>query len=192
MALEAIDAHRRFAYQPLTLKRSPPPEEPIGLLVAAVRHGVHRLVTRRAEPLGLSPRQFWLLIGIAERPCHSQGELAARLRADEATVCRGIRTLVSAGLVRSVRPVEDRRRVHLALTGRGEALVRRLFPIARAVRGAVDSALTREERASTRAALRKIVSNLQVVADGAGPARAAFPAGRPPPARRARYAAALP
>ena len=151
----------------------------------------------RIEPLGLSTQQFWILTGIAERPCRSQGDLAAQLRIDDATACRVTRTLVSGGWVRAVRPAEDRRRVHLELTAEGEALCQRLLPIARTIRAAVDSALTQEERAATRAALLKIVSNLQHLADDDGGGRArhsasAGSAGRRPPPHRPRHATASP
>ncbi len=179
----------------MTLKRSPPPEEPIALLVAVVRREIRQLVTSRIEPFGLSTQQFWILTGIAEHPSRSQGDLAAQLRIDEATVCRVARTLTSEGWVRAVRPAEDRRLVHLALTAEGEALCRRLLPIAQTVRAAVDSALTREERAATRAALRKIVFHLQHLADDAGRGLRPPPpslAGRRPPPRLPRHRTASP
>ncbi len=146
------------------LKRSPPAEEPIGLLAAAVRSGVRQLLMSRIDPLGVSMQQFWVLVGIAEHPCHSQAELAARLRVDEATACRVIRTLAARRWVQATRAASDRRRVQLELTTEGERLVRTLLPVARQVRTAVESALTPQERAATRAALVKILSALERLA----------------------------
>ncbi len=169
-------------------KPSVPGEEPIGLLVAAVRSGLRQLLLARIAPLGLSVQQFWLLVGIAEHPCHSQAELAARLRVDEATASRVVRTLAGRRWVRASRDEADRRRVRLELTAAGEKLAGSLLPVAGEIRGAVDSALTSAERAATRAALVKILS---AVHDRAPRPDAAIAPPRPrAPARpRARPAA---
>jgi DNA-binding MarR family transcriptional regulator len=134
----------------------------------------------RIEPLGVSTMQFWLLVGIAEHPCHSQAELAAKLRIDEATASRTIRGLLGKGWVRAVRGAGDRRRVRLELTDGGEQLVRELLPIAREVRTAVDVALTPDERAATRAALVKIVTALKRLTEAAPAAAPGGPRRAPP------------
>ncbi len=136
----------------------------ISLLAAAVRRAVKTAVLRRVGPLGLSAVQFWILVGIAETPGVSQCELAARLRMDEPTASRTLRSLRARGWVRAAREEADRRRVRLELTGAGETLARRLRPIARSVRSAVEAPLTDREREQTRAALAKIVDHLQRVA----------------------------
>ncbi len=169
-------------YQPLMVKPSPPAEEPLGLLAAAVRRGVRQLLMSRIDPFGLSMHQFWLLVGIAEHPCHSQAELAARLRVDEATACRCVRTLAARRWVRTARDGNDRRRVQLHLTPEGERLARTLLPVARQVRSAVESALSPEERAATRAALIKILAAIRRLAR-AEPAPARRSHGRRAPER---------
>jgi DNA-binding MarR family transcriptional regulator len=167
------------------MQAPPPPEEPIALLIAAVRRGVRELVAVRLAPHGLSSQQFWVLVGIAEHPCHSQAELAARLRIDEAIACRVIRALLGRGLVAALRDAEDRRRVQLGLTAEGKRLARALLPIATEVRAAVDAPLTAAERAITRAALRKIVAGLTLRAADAPAPRARRARPKPRAARRA-------
>ena len=147
------------------MQRSPPREVPIGLLAAAVRRHVRRLIEQRVAPLGLSIQQFWFVVNIAERPFGSQCELAERVRVDEAIASRVIRSLVARGLVRAVRDEADRRRVTLALTAEGERLSASLLPIAAEVRGAVDAPLSPAERAASRAALLKIVAHLRSLLD---------------------------
>jgi DNA-binding MarR family transcriptional regulator len=137
---------------------------PIGLLAAAVRRAVKATVLRHVEPLGLSPVQFWILVGIAEGPGASQCELAGRLRMDEPTASRTLRSLRARKWVRAIREDSDRRRVRLELTGPGEVLARQLLPIARVVRAAVEAPLTDREREQTRTALAKIVDHLHRVA----------------------------
>ncbi len=155
------------------MQPSPPREVPLGLLAAAIRRCVRQLIERRVTPLGLSIQQFWFLVGIAERPCGSQCELATQLRVDETVASRVIRSLVARGLARAVRDEADRRRILLGLTPEGERLVARLLPIAREVRAVVDAPLSADERAAARAALLKILSHLRSLVDA--------PAARPGP-----------
>ncbi len=143
------------------VKGYPPDEEPLGLLVAAIRRSVRQLLMSRIGARGLSMQQFWLLVGIAEHPCHSQAELAARFRVDEATACRVIRTLCARRWIRTSRDERDRRRVQLALTAEGLRLAQTLLPVAREVRSAVESALAPEERAAIRAGLVKVLGALE-------------------------------
>jgi DNA-binding MarR family transcriptional regulator len=154
-------------YQSLTLKLSPPSEIPIGLLAARVAQSVRQLVAAHAEPLGISTQQFWAVVAVAENTVPSQADLAARLRVDEATACRAVRALGEAGLLASARDPDDRRRVRLELAPAGEALARRLLPVAHRIRGAIDASLTPEERTTTRMALTKVISRLtDLISDG--------------------------
>lgn len=180
-------------YQSLILKRSPlrtPP--PIGLLAATVSRGIRQLLTAQLEPLGLSTREFWALVAIAEEASPAQAELAARLRTDEATACRAVRSLSEAGWVTAVRDTDDRRRVRLQLAPAGRTLARQqLLPLAGRIRSAIDAALTPEEREATRSALLKVVARLAVLASAApSPLLAARPA--PVRSRRAGPAPDLP
>jgi DNA-binding MarR family transcriptional regulator len=162
-------------------KPSAPADEPIGLLAAAIRSAVRRFVASRTQPLGLSTQQFWFLVGVAEHPCQSQAELAARLRLDEATACRAIRSLALRRLIRTERDAVDRRRVRIALTAEGERLSTALLSVAAQVRAAVDSALQPEERERTRDALRKILAALERIrADAPAPAVRSGPRRRAP------------
>ena len=150
------------------MKESSPsgPERPIGLLAALVARSVRQFVAAQAEPLGLSIQQFWAIVAVAENACSSQAELAARLHVDEATACRVVRALGEASLVATSRDPDDRRRVRLRLAPGGEALARRLVPVAREVRGVIDSALTAEERAAARASLDKVLTRLATLIEG--------------------------
>lgn len=175
-------------YQSLTLKPSPAPELPIGLLAFRVSQSVRQLVAAHAEPLGISTQQFWAIVAVAEDTVPSQAELASRLRVDEATACRAVRALGDAGLVVSARDPDDRRRVRLELSPAGEALARRLVPVAHRIRGAIDASLTAEERATTRAALAKVVVRLAALI-GEGPAELRPSEREHPPRSRRRPAA---
>ncbi len=160
------------------------PDQPIGFLASQVVRSVRQLVSAQIEPLGLSTQQFWTIVAVAEQTTGSQSELAGRLRVDEATACRVVRSLGEAGLISAVRDPDDRRRVRLELAPRGEALVRRLLPVAREIRSVIDSALTPEERAATRAGLGKVLARLTALIEST-PAES-HPSEPEPGARRRR------
>jgi DNA-binding MarR family transcriptional regulator len=83
-----------------------------------------RLSARGAEQrLGVSGAQLFVLQQLAESPAESLGDLAARTFTHHSSVSTVVARLVERGLV--VREVsrEDGRRVRLAASGRGRALL---------------------------------------------------------------------
>jgi DNA-binding MarR family transcriptional regulator len=135
--------------------------EPIGLLIAATRRRIKQIVLGRAGQLGLTPQQFWLLVGLEEGGSQSLHTLAQRARTDDPTASRVVASLVAAGLVRSTADPADRRRARLELSPRGQALAPTLLAEARDIRGLIERDLTPEERELVRAALRKILACLE-------------------------------
>lgn len=150
-----------IAKQPL------PEQEPIGLLVAAVRRRYKQAVTALVRGRRLSPQQFWTVVAIAKRPGASLGELAARRRMDEPTACRVVDGLVRRRLVRKAVDAADQRRRHLVLTAAGEQLAAQLLPIAAEISSAAEQGLTRTERQAVAAGLARVLANLDRYAEGA-------------------------
>jgi len=140
-------------------------QEPIGLLVAAIRRRIKQAVGALVEDQSLSPQQFWMLVAVAETEGLALGELARRCRMDSPTASRVIYTLTYRRLVRANVDPQDRRCTRLALTPNGKSLATRLLPIAEKVRGAVDKALTPAERAAVVSGLQKVLSNLEGLED---------------------------
>jgi DNA-binding MarR family transcriptional regulator len=134
--------------------------EPLGLLVAAIRRAVKAMVVQRVKPLGLSPLQFWVLLGVLEAPGASQADLSRKLRCDEPSVSRVVAGLATRGWLRTTRHADDRRRILLALTPSGRALARRLAPVAAEVRAEVEAPLHPDELAQVREALARVASHL--------------------------------
>jgi len=149
-------------------------QEPVGLLVVAVRRRVKQVTAVLLQGLGMSPQQFWTVVVIARNGCLSLRELAALRRMDEPTACRVVNTLVRRRLVRRSPDPRDRRRSRLALTPSGEELAARLLPLAGTIADAVEGALTPAERGAVVAGLRKVIANLdrfEAACAGAGAAR---------------------
>jgi DNA-binding MarR family transcriptional regulator len=134
---------------------------PLGLLVGAVRRRLKQAVDARARALGLSPQQFWVLMALAEMEGPSLGALATRQHMDAPTASRVLTTLVRRGLARMATHPSDRRRAVLALTPRGRALAARVRPIALEIRAAVEQGFAADEKAALRAALRRMLENLE-------------------------------
>jgi MarR family transcriptional regulator for hemolysin len=133
---------------------------PIGLLIAAVRRRIKQLTTERVALHGLSPQQFWTVVGIARSDGISLRALADRRRMDYPTASRIVDALARRGVVKNETDPADRRRSRLVLTPAGKTLARKLLPVATEVRTAVESALTRAERDAVVAGLEKVLASL--------------------------------
>jgi len=84
-----------------------------------------RLNTRSIEgKLGISLAQLFVLQQLADRPAESLNELAERTATHQSSVSVVVRRLVDRGLVTRVASPSDRRRVQIALTPEGEAMLR--------------------------------------------------------------------
>jgi DNA-binding MarR family transcriptional regulator len=84
-----------------------------------------RLNTRSIEgKLGISLAQLFVLQQLSGKPADSLNELAARTATHQSSVSVVVRRLVDRGLVTRIASSADRRRVQIALTPDGEAILR--------------------------------------------------------------------
>jgi DNA-binding MarR family transcriptional regulator len=105
---------------------------PVGTDVRAVLDGIRRIVqvlrtsSRDAErQVGLTAAQLFALQQLAASPGASVNELAARTYTHQSSVSVVVQRLVARKLVVKVISKDDRRRVRLALTDAGRAVLRR-------------------------------------------------------------------
>ncbi|WP_416966725.1 MarR family winged helix-turn-helix transcriptional regulator [Streptomyces sp. 4F14] len=142
---------------------------------AAVRQHVENSVLRGSDLTWTGFVVLWVV--------WISGETETRLVAEEAGISKGTltgvaRTLETRGLVRRSAHPSDGRRVLLALTDKGEALMQDLFPEFNAEEAFVASPLTVPECLATADALRRIVVQVEThgeerrleLLDGAEPA----------------------
>ena len=102
--------------------------EDVGVILDALRSIVRelRLASREAEQrVGVHGAQLHALRQLAESPTMSLTELAERTHTDISSVSVVVSRLVDSGLVTRKSADDDRRRLSLALTARGKALIRR-------------------------------------------------------------------
>jgi DNA-binding MarR family transcriptional regulator len=135
--------------------------EPIGLLIGAVRRRIKQAVTSRARLYRLTPQQFWVMVALHERPGLALGQLAARLRMDEPTASRVVGALMNRQLVQVRGDQADRRRACLFLGAQGEPLAKELQELAAAVRNAVVDGLSERDQTALRTFLRRIIANME-------------------------------
>jgi DNA-binding MarR family transcriptional regulator len=85
-----------------------------------------RVSSRAAEQeLGLSGAQLFVLQQLAQSPAESLNELAERTRTHQSSVSVVVSRLVARGLVSRDGSIEDGRRITIALTSAGRAVLRR-------------------------------------------------------------------
>ena len=148
------------------LKRDLGADEPIGLLIAAARRRIRQAVGHRVRGYDLTTQQFWVLVAIYEHPGFSLGELAVHIRMDTPTASRVVFALMNRKLVEVRDDAADRRRARLHLRPAGAALAKALHALATATRAAIVQGLNAAEQAALRAALRKIIANMDRLQNG--------------------------
>jgi DNA-binding MarR family transcriptional regulator len=136
-------------------------QEYVGLLIGAARRSIKQAVQRAARPLRLTPPQFWFVNAVRELPGASLGEVARRQNMDSPTASRIAESLEQRGFLRIEADRDDRRVIRLALTTAGMKLSERIAPIAASVRTAAVQGMSAREQDALRAALRKVVQNLE-------------------------------
>ena len=139
-------------------------QEYVGLLIAVAQRSVKLAVQRHARNLGLTAREFWFLNATRELPGASLGEIGRRQRMDPPTASRLAESLARRGLVRTAHDDRDRRALRVLLTPAGAKLGERIAPVAAAVRSAMVRGISRREQDALRAALRKVIANIETFA----------------------------
>ena len=118
----------------------------------AVTVEMHRDLGRKR----LTSSQFGVLEALFHVGPLCQGELAAKLLRSGASLTSVVAGLEKRGLVIRQRTEEDKRFVRVALTGKGRALIRDIFPAHAATVGRLFGVLTAKEQEELRRLCRKL------------------------------------
>jgi DNA-binding MarR family transcriptional regulator len=106
---------------------SPEAQESISRSLNAVRSIVRalRINTRMIElRMGISLAQLFVLQQLADKPADSLNELAERTATHQSSVSVVVRRLVDRGFVSRTSATADKRRIRIALTREGEAMLK--------------------------------------------------------------------
>ena len=136
------------------------PGQSLGYLI----RDCYRIFARRLEALisvhGVKMGQWYFLRELWEQDGLTQRELSNRVGMMEPTTVVAIRGMVKNGLVRRVRDAEDRRKVRIYLTAKGNGLKAQLLPRAREVNEIATHDLSVDEVRQFRGLLNRIKINL--------------------------------
>ena len=115
---------------------------------------------REAEQVGVHGAQLFAMQKLADGPATSLGELARRTYTDPSSVSVVVTRLVERGLVTRTVDSDDRRRVLIALTPAGRAIVRRAPRAAQARLVSAAQRLPERQLGSLASGLRALVRGL--------------------------------
>ena len=118
----------------------------------AVSVEMHRNLGRKR----LTSSQFGVLEALFHLGPLCQGELALKLLRSGASMTSVVEGLERRGLVVRQRTEEDKRFVRVALTGKGGALIREIFPAHAETVGRLFSVLSADEQEDLRRLCRKL------------------------------------
>jgi len=112
-------------------------------------------------PHGLSIATWRVLAVLAASGSQRQIDLADLTSIEASTLSRLVSRLVRMNLVTRARSAASNREVAVKLSGKGNALVARLIPMARAYEADAISGLSREELLVLKRCLRRIYANMK-------------------------------
>ncbi len=92
----------------------------IGFNLRIAQDASFRSFTREAGQQGLEPGQFAALAIIGHNPGIGQGELGQAIARDKSSITPVVQKLQRLGLIERRQSEEDKRRIHLYLTGPGK------------------------------------------------------------------------
>jgi len=148
--------------EPESLIRSP-----IHLLHRAGQCAADIFAAEMAD-LDLTPRQFAVLLTVAQREGLSQTDLVELTGIDRSTLADIVRRMLKKGLLQRRRTREDARAYAVRLTDEGVRVLSAARPKVEAVDARIVATLSSEQRTTLVEDLRTIVASLQARAGQAG------------------------
>ncbi len=154
--------HNVEGVEPAALVRSP-----IHLLHRAGQCAADIFAAEMGE-LDLTPRQFAVLLTVAQREGLSQTDLVEVTGIDRSTLADIVRRMLKKGLLQRRRTREDARAYAVRLTDEGLRILAAARPKVEAVDARIVATLNAEQRASLVEDLRLIVASLRTPAGNSG------------------------
>jgi len=114
---------------------------------------------------GMSVAEWRVMLTLHRHPGLTAAEITSRWAMDKMAISRAIQRLRAAGYVRRDRDPDDRRSFRLSLTDPGTRLHQSVLPMANDRYRAFLSCLSREESATLRQALRKLIAQAETFRD---------------------------
>jgi DNA-binding MarR family transcriptional regulator len=116
---------------------------------------------------GITRREWRVIARLAQEQELLSSELAERIQLDRARTSRAITSLVAKQLVRRQAGVSDRRQARVALTDKGRALHRALFPLVCEINRGLLSSLSPQEARKLDATLAALQAQADTMVQAA-------------------------
>ncbi|MDE4907718.1 MarR family transcriptional regulator [Methanogenium marinum] len=143
-----------------------PDDIPLAGLISIVHRMYSIHMDGQAIAPGLKTGQIPFFMRISREPGITQDDLAAYYIIDKGTVARAARRMEEHGLITRTPDPDNRRKLRLFLTARGEAAVPRVFATDRDWDKRVLSGLSEEERRNLHAIFQKMAVQSRDIARG--------------------------
>ena len=137
-----------------------PFEESVGYQVRQTHRLLQRYLQRKIEPYGVTPGMWYFLRALWDRDGMTQRELSLVVGTMEPTTLTAIKAMERSGLVRRVKNADDRRKINIFLTRRGQALRAELMPLAKEVVGNAVANFSEEEKSALLNYLKAVQETL--------------------------------
>ncbi|WP_158871414.1 MarR family winged helix-turn-helix transcriptional regulator [Antarcticirhabdus aurantiaca] len=137
-----------------------PLEGSVGYQIRMANRATQRYLQARIEPHGVALGMWYFLRALWQEDGLTQRELSERVGTMEPTTLHAISGMERAGIVKRKRNKQDKRKVNVFLTVKGQALREELLPIAMGVVDTATSGLSDEERRTFLETLLRVRRNL--------------------------------
>ncbi len=138
-----------------------PLADSLGYQVRATHRLIQRALQVEVEKFGVTLGMWYFLRVLWTEDGITQSELSQRVGTMEPTTLSAIRDMERNDLVRRVPHAEDRRKINIYMTDKGQALREKLLPSALSVIATASAGMTTREVTMMLALLKAMQRNLQ-------------------------------
>lgn len=137
-----------------------PPEESLGFQVRRCHRAFDRALSAHLAPAGLTSGFWYFLRALWQENGATQRRLAQLNNVTEPTGVTLLGGLERLGLIRRTRNTQDRRKINVFLTARGEALEAELIPTAARVNAIAGAGIAPADLETCLRVLKTMTDNL--------------------------------
>jgi len=137
-----------------------PPDESLGFQVRRCHRSFDRVLSAHLAPVGMSSGFWYFLRALWQENGATQRRLAQLNNVTEPTAVTLLAAMERLDLIRRDRNTQDRRKINVFLTPRGEALETDLMPMAARINEIAGEGVSPAELATCLSVLKRMSENL--------------------------------
>lgn len=146
-----------------------PPDQSLGFQVRRCHRAFDRVLNAHLAPAGLTSGFWYFLRALWQENGATQRRLAQLNNVTEPTAVTVLAAMERLDLIRRDRNTQDRRKINVFLTPRGEALEAELTPTAARINEIAGEGVTAAELATCLSVLKRMTDNLSREAQSGSP-----------------------